>query len=168
MKLHITALALALLSAPAFAQNHSRVTVTVQSGARQTFGGLGVSQGNWGRDYQKLGAPERAQLSKMLFGDLKLKSLRLWINLNEYAPDKTTRDTTDFRARYLDSGLIADAQKNGVVNLLLAPDNAPPYLKTKRDGGPQDFFDSARKFARLRRRHRRFHRANSARNWRVN
>ncbi len=116
------------------------VTVTVQNGARQTFQGLGVSQGNWGRDYQKLSAPERAQLSKMLFGDLKLKSLRLWINLNEYAPDDKTRTTADFRARYINSGLIADAQKNGVVNLLLAPDNAPPYLKIKRDGGAQDFF----------------------------
>ena len=136
-------LACALTTSGARAQNavpaNEKIAVTVQSGARQTFAGLGVSQGNWGRDYQKLGAPERAQLSKMLFGDLKLKSLRLWINLNEYAPDENARTTADFRARYIDSGLIADARKNGVVDLLLAPDNAPPYLKTKRDGGPQDF-----------------------------
>ena len=139
----LVCLALALPLAAAFPSNCARaneaVTVTVQSGGRQTFQGLGVSQGNWGRDYQKLSAPERAQLSQMLFGDLKLKSLRLWLNLNEYAPDAKTRDTKDFRARYLDSDLLADAQKNGVVQLLLAPDNAPPYLKTKRDGGPQDF-----------------------------
>ena len=142
MKLsYFTALALstALALNSNIASAGETVNVTVQSGARQTFAGLGVSQGNWGRDYQKLSAPERAQLSRMLFGDLKLKTLRLWINLNEYAPDEKTRATADFRARYIDSGLIADAQKNGVVHLLLAPDNAPPYLKTKRDGGPEDF-----------------------------
>ena len=138
MKFPLAALALALIAAPVFAQN-ATVAVTVAPGARQTFAGLGVSQGNWGRDYQKLSAPERAQLSQTLFGELKIKSLRLWLNLDEYAPDPTTRTTADFRARTIDSGLIADAQQNGVVNLLLAPDNAPPYLKIKRDGGPQDF-----------------------------
>ena len=149
MKLPVTLFGLALLTAPAFAQappappappaSNEKIVVTVQEGARQTFGGLGVSEGNWGLDYQKLMPPERAQLSRLLFGDLKLKSLRLWINLNEYAPDEKTRDTANFRARYVDSKLIGDAQKNGVVNLLLAPDNAPPYLKVKRAGGPQDF-----------------------------
>ena len=143
MKLPIALLSLALCVAPALAQDEKAVNpavvISVQPGARQTFAGLGVSQGNWGRDYQKLTAGERAQLSQMLFGDLKLTSLRMWLNLNEYAPDEKTRTTADFRARYIDSGLIADAQKNGVVDLLLAPDNAPVFLKEKREGGGQDY-----------------------------
>lgn len=75
----------------------------------------------------------------MLWHDLNMKSLRLWINLNEYAPDAKTRDIRDFKARYLDSGMVSDARKNGVTTLLLAPDNAPPFLKTERAGGPNDY-----------------------------
>ncbi len=115
------------------------VSITVHSEPRQTFGGLGASLGNWGLDYQKLQPAERAQMSKLLWGDLHMKTLRLWLNLNEYAPTPTERLTANFRARYIDSGIIADARKNGVVHLLLAPDGAPDFVKTKRDGGGNDF-----------------------------
>ena len=115
------------------------VSIEVQPGARQTFAGFGTSIGNWGRDYQKLSPAERADLSKRMWGDLHFKTLRMWLNLNEYAPTKTERTTADFKARYIDSGIIKDAQKNGVVNLLLAPDNAPDWVKTKRDGGGADY-----------------------------
>ena len=115
------------------------VTITVEPGERQTFAGFGSSLGNWGRDYQKLSPAERDRLSGLLHGGLKLKSLRLWINLNEYAPTPEKRVTEDFRARYIDSGIVADALKYGVKDLLLAPDNAPESMKVKREGGPQDF-----------------------------
>lgn len=116
-----------------------RVTITVEPGVRQVFAGFGASQGNWGRDYQKLTPAERDHLSRFFWRGLRMKSLRLWINLDEYAPDPGRRLTADFRARYIDSGLIADARRHGVVDLLLAPDNAPPALKVKRPGGPADF-----------------------------
>lgn len=115
------------------------IAITIAPGARQPFAGLGTSIGNWGGDYQKLTPGERARLSRFVFGGLKLKSLRLWLNLNEYAPVRGARLSAGFRARYIDSGLITDARKNGVVNLLLAPDNAPDYLKIKREGGAADF-----------------------------
>lgn len=121
------------------APNTAALSVEVEPGARQTFAGFGTSLGNWGLDYQKLQPSERARLSKMLWGDLGFKTLRLWINLNEYAPTPTQRTTADFRARYIASGIIADARKNGVVSLLLAPDNAPAWVKTKREGGSADF-----------------------------
>ncbi len=111
----------------------------VQPGARQTFAGFGTSIGNWGRDYQKLSPAQRADLSKKMWGDLQFKTLRMWLNLNEYAPTRTGRTTEDFRARYIDSGVVADAQKNGVVHLLLGPDNAPDWVKTKREGGGADY-----------------------------
>ena len=115
------------------------ITVTVAPGARQRFAGFGVSLGNWGREYQRLTPTERQQLSRFHWRDLRLKSLRLWLNLNEYAPAPGQRLTSDFRARYIDSGIVADARRNGVVDLLLAPDNAPEFMKVKRPGGPQDF-----------------------------
>ena len=121
------------------APNGNAVTISVQPGARQTFGGLGASSGNWGLEYQKLTAPERDQLSKLLWHDLKMTSLRLWLNLNEYQPTPGAHETKNFRDRYITSGLVADALKNGVTNLLLAPDNAPSHMKTKREGGGADY-----------------------------
>lgn len=115
------------------------LTITVTPGERQVFGGLGGGTGNWNRDYQKLTEEERTQLSEMIWSGLGMKSLRLWLNLNEYAPKPGDRLTDDFKARYIDSGLIQDAQKNGVVDLVLAPDNCPDYLKVKREGGPADY-----------------------------
>ena len=122
MKSPVFLLGLALLTAPSCAQNaalgNGKVTVTVQPGARQTFAGLGVSEGNWGLDYQKLSVGERGQIAKMLFGDLKLTSLRLWINLNEYAPDEKTRTTAEFRARYIASGFARrrpQKRRRGIV-----------------------------------------------------
>lgn len=136
-------MASAALMNPTFAraqgETRAAVTISVQPGARQTFAGFGTGLGNWGRDYQKLSPKERARLSKQLWGDLRFKSLRLWLNLNEYAPTRGARLTADFRARYIDSGIIADARKNGVTQLLFAPDGAPDYLKIKREGGAQDF-----------------------------
>ena len=114
-------------------------TITVQPGARQVFAGLGTSLGNWEGEYAKLTAPERARLADLFWLGLNMKSLRLWLNLNEYAPTPEARLTADFRRRYVDSGIIADAQARGVVDLVLAPDNMPEFLKAKRPGGPHDF-----------------------------
>ena len=115
------------------------VTITVQSGGRQTFAGFGTSLGNWGGDYQKLAAAERDRLAGLLWGGLRMKCIRLWINLDEYAPQPGKRLTADFRSRYIDSGIVADALRSGVVDLLLAPDAMPPAMKVKRAGGPHDF-----------------------------
>ena len=125
------------LVSPIFAQ--TPVKISVEAGARQTFAGLGASCGNWGREYQKLSPAERAQLSQMLWRDLGMTSLRLWVNLNEVAPTRGELKTDDFIARYFASQIVADAQKNGVTELLFAPDAMPDWMKTKREGGPQDF-----------------------------
>ena len=114
-------------------------TITVEPGGRQTFAGFGTSLGNWSGDYQKLAAAERDRLAALLWRGLRMKSLRLWINLDEYAPETGKRLTADFRRRYIDSAIVADALRSGVVDLLLAPDAMPPGMKVKRAGGPQDF-----------------------------
>ena len=78
-------------------------------------------------------------MSSFLYRGLRLKSLRLWLNLNEFAPTPDRRETANFRQRYIDSGILADAAAAGVVDFLLAPDNAPDFLKVKRPGGAADF-----------------------------
>ncbi len=115
------------------------VTITVGTQARQSFAGLGASCGNWGHEYGQLTPGERATLSRLLWRGLKMKTLRLWMNTDQFAPTRGTHDISTFRAQYIDSGLIADAQKNGVVNLLLAPDGMPSYMKVKREGGANDY-----------------------------
>ena len=108
------------------------ITITVAAGERQTFGGFGASVGNWGGTYQKLSAEERTTLSRMLWHDLKFKTLRMWFDTDQYAPTRGAHDMTEFRRMYVDSGLIADARKQGVTTLLLAPEHLPEYMK-----GPQ-------------------------------
>ena len=115
--------------------------ITVEPGPRQVFAGFGTSLGNWGRDYQKLAPAERDRLARLLWRDLGMTTLRLWINLDEFAPgpEPSRRTIADFRARYLDSGIVADARALGMTHLLLAPDAMPAHLKLKRAGGPADF-----------------------------
>jgi hypothetical protein len=114
------------------AQSSTRITISVPSGARQTFGGLGTSIGNWGGTYQQLPLAQRAALSRMLWKDTRFKILRLWFNTDDYAPTPGARNMAPFRKMYLDSGVIADARKNGVTTLLLGPEHLPEYMKGPR------------------------------------
>ena len=102
------------------------VTITVQPGARQTFAGLGTSQHNFNRPYGKLSPGRRALLARLTFGDLRIRTLRLWWNPAEYAPRPGARDTAPFVDAYLTSNLLADARANGVTTLLLGPERVPP------------------------------------------
>ncbi len=112
------------------------ITITVPAGERQTFGGFGASLGNWGGQYQQLAPGERTKLSEWLWRDLKFNTLRLWLNMDEYAPTPGARDSSTFRRCYVDSGIIADARRMGVTTLLLAPEGLPAYMKEQQpDGG---------------------------------
>jgi len=46
-----------------------------------------------------------------------------------YAPSDGPRNPEPFVNAYITSGLIADARRNGVATLLLAPDHVPAYLR---------------------------------------
>jgi len=104
------------------------ITISVASGARQRFDGFGASIGNWGSEFQKLPVEERAQLSKMLWHDLRFNTFRLWLNTDEYAPTRGAHDPSHFQSMYVASGLIQGARANGVTTLLLAPDRLPAYM----------------------------------------
>ena len=111
------------------------INITVEPGARQSFAGFGASLGNWNGEYQQLPATNRVALSKMLWQDLNFKILRLWFNTFQFRPQPGAHDLSQFRKNYLDSGIIADAKKNGVRTLLLAPTGVPDAMKEKRPDG---------------------------------
>jgi len=116
------------------------ITLSVPSGARQTFGGFGASIGNWGGEYQSLPRTQRTHLAAMLWRDLNFKIFRLWFNVDDYSPTRGAHDLGLFRKQYVRSGAIADAKANGVTTLLLAPDHIPPYMRSsgKADGPIND------------------------------
>ncbi len=104
------------------------VTITVEPGERQTFGGMGTSQNNFRLPYNKLTPERRAMLARLLFRDLRMKILRMWWDVPTYAPASGPRNPAPFVEAYIKSGMIADARASGVITLLLAPDHVPPYL----------------------------------------
>jgi len=110
----------------------SAVTITVQPGARQTFQGFGASEFNYGvlgaGTFAPLTPQRRALLWRLLYHDLRLKTLRLWYDPAVASPAPGKLDVSGFAASYLKSGLIADARQNGVTTLLLGPDHVPPYM----------------------------------------
>ncbi len=98
-------------TAPAPPQAPGSATLTVGTEPQQTFAGFGFSieQGN---PYSELSDKRKAQVDKLLFDDLNTRILRLWY---------TTGDPAPFRDDYKASGIIADALRHGVTELLLAP-----------------------------------------------
>jgi len=146
-------LALPLLSLTGFAADVTakipvtEVTITVAAGARQTFNGFGTSIGNWTQGYQKLTPADRERLAQTMWSDLHFNTLRLWVNLNEFSPTPGEKNVSEFKARYIDSGIVADAKRHGVTTLLLAPENLPPYMAVPASDGRALKDDAAQAYA---------------------
>ncbi len=123
---------LSAAQAPPPAPAPTAVTITVQPGARQTFRGFGVSEFNYGSlgagTFDRLTPARRALLWRLLYRDLRLKTLRLWYDPATASPATGKLDVSGFVTSYLTSGLIADARKNGITTLLLGPDHVPSYM----------------------------------------
>ena len=93
------------------------VTLTVASQPRQTFQGFGCSMVSL--QATEIPAVARAKMFAMVFGDLHMNVLRLWV---QSGPDRTVEQMkAEFYRDYVESGTIADAQRQGVTTLLLAP-----------------------------------------------
>jgi hypothetical protein len=93
------------------------VTLTVTNQPAQTLDGFGCSLVDLSES--KMPDSARAEMFDRVFGDLRMNVLRLWA---EAGDDRTAAQMlSDFYRSYVDSGVIADAQKRGVTTLLLAP-----------------------------------------------
>ena len=109
-------LAFALTTSQLHAQASYSITVKA-GGLRQAFGGFGASQAS--TTWNNIVATPRNQMADMVYRDLKINTLRLWV---------TTKDTItvadmllEFNTKYVASGAIADIMSRGVTTLLLAP-----------------------------------------------
>jgi hypothetical protein len=91
-------------------------TLTVQSGAKQTFDGFGASQV---QDDATIPEAARSRIEGMVYHDLGAKILRLWVGS---APDVSeSRMKQMFYATYVDTDVISRITRQGVSTLLLAP-----------------------------------------------
>jgi hypothetical protein len=93
------------------------VTLTVTNQPGQTLEGFGCSMVDLSRT--KMPDSARAEMFDQVFGDLHMNVLRLWAGAD------TNRTAAQMKAAfyhtYVDSDVIAEAQKRGVTTLLLAP-----------------------------------------------
>ncbi|MBD2454307.1 hypothetical protein H6G80_09475 [Nostoc sp. FACHB-87] len=108
------------------------INITVRSGARQTFQGLGFSSTvAGGNKYSQLTQSQKNTLQKLVCNDAKFKVVRLWFQAHKYSPQPGIENMPVFVNPYVKSGFIADALANGCTTLLLAPDFLPPYMKSE-------------------------------------
>ena len=93
------------------------VTLTVTNQPGQTLEGFGCSMVDLSKS--KIPDSARAEMFDQVFGGLHMNVLRLWAEAD--ANRTAAQMKADFYRTYVDSGVIADAQKRGVTALLLAP-----------------------------------------------
>lgn len=118
MKNRITSWVFIIFMMVGIATNGFGYTVTVQSGAQQTFMGFGVSDTE-GFTLSSIPAAARGQMASAVYHDLGTKVFRMWVNSSPSVSEATMKST--FYASYVDSGAIANVVSNGVTILLLAP-----------------------------------------------
>ena len=101
------------------------VTLTVAHDPAQALLGFGCSLVSLNNT--QIPIPARAELFTRVLGDLHMNVLRLWV---QSGPTLTSAQMkSEFYQSYVDSGIIATAQKRGVTTWLLAPargENPPP------------------------------------------
>ena len=111
-------MALSATNPQAAGQSASRsVTLTVADRPAQMLEGFGCSM----VDPSELRVPDASwsEMFDRVFGDLHMNVLRLWADADHNRT--ATQMKAEFYRRYVDSGVIAAAQKRGVTILLLAP-----------------------------------------------
>ena len=93
------------------------VTLTIAGEPRQTLDGFGCSM--VGMNSSAIPAAIRTKMYRMVFGDLHMNVLRLWV---DSGTDRTVEQMKQaLYQTYVDTQIIAEARKQGVTTLLLAP-----------------------------------------------
>lgn len=120
------------------AQANTLISVTVESGARQNFQGLGASiLPRAPANYQSLTAAQRATLNNLLWRDAKLRMARLWFRPSDYAPTLGARNPTFYKDAFVTSNRVPDARAaGGSILFLIGPDSIPAYMSDTV--GPND------------------------------
>ncbi len=103
----------------------ANVTVIVHAQPQQVFAGFGTSEMNFESRFQQLSAANKALVSKNIWVDLNFKHLRLWFSPATFLANPAKPSIADFKARYIDSGIVSLAKQQGCTTLLLAPADVP-------------------------------------------
>ena len=107
------------------------VTITALPGARQTFAGLGASIFPWTPSavYNAQVTPAHTRLmARLLWRDARFRSARLWFHPADYAPAPGQRRIAFCVDGYARTGKLPAALAAGATDLLLAPNEIPPYM----------------------------------------
>ena len=100
------------------------LTITVQSGPRQAFAGLGASIFPWtpAKVYNAQVSPAQTrEMARLLWHDARLRSVRLWIHPGE-------EPVSYYVDGYVGTRKLPDALAAGATDLILAPDHLPPAM----------------------------------------
>ncbi|BDI32495.1 hypothetical protein CCAX7_45460 [Capsulimonas corticalis] len=101
--------------------------ITVDKGGRQTFAGTGATMNGWTPAALYNTQVTRAQnrdMARMLWGDAKMRSIRLWIHPGDVAAGKID----SYVDGYVGSHKLPDALAAGAKDLILAPNEIPEAL----------------------------------------
>src|SRR5439155_9180810 len=100
----------ALMSARSSVQAQTSYSVTVQSGAHQTFTGFGASETD---HYSDIPATPRGQMDDMVYRDLHAKVLRLWVGSDPSTSEASMK--SNFYSSYVNTGVISEITSRGVT-----------------------------------------------------
>ncbi|MEM7624866.1 MAG: hypothetical protein AAF333_04480 [Planctomycetota bacterium] len=108
------------------------VAISVDTGPRQALLGVGASELIGTHEtFGRLSEDRRQRLHEELWGGLSFNAMRLWLRLEEYAPQAGVRDLDrGFDTPYLE--MIRGAQAQGVDTFILSGDGAPDYMRETR------------------------------------
>ena len=110
--------------------------MTLKPGRRQAISGFGASMlmDGPGQNFNALSPDQRATAAKIMWGDGKLNTVRLWAFFAKERPADGRPSIAKFEEAYVTNGLIRDAIKNGVTNLLLSPGGPPAWCVNPANG----------------------------------
>ena len=119
------------------------ITLSVSDQPAQKLDGFGCSMVDLSKS--KMPDSARKELFDLVFGDLKMNVLRLWVGSDEHRT--VERMKGEFYRQYVDSGVIGEAHKRGVTTLLLAPargEKAPTEPMSEYARKLADFIEAVR------------------------
>ncbi len=125
-----TAASAAVVASPA-SKPRPTVTITVEPGARQSFGGLGANIFPWTKAaiYKSQVSPEQnTRIAQLLWRDAHFRSGRLAFHPKDYSPEPGKFDISFYVDGYFGSGKLTAAQEAGLKDLILSPADFPEYM----------------------------------------
>ena len=113
-----------------------RPVITLTPGRRQAISGFGAGMLMDGpnQNFNALSPDRVATAVKVLWGDGKLNTIRLWAFFDNQRPQDGKPNLGGFETAYINNGLIRELKKNGVTHFLLSPGFPPAWCVNPANG----------------------------------